>query len=42
MPRQPRWDAPKTAQVARFLGATTSAVVRAAHSESHPEIDKYL
>jgi REP element-mobilizing transposase RayT len=30
------------AEVARFLGVTTSAVVRAAHSESHPEIEKYL
>jgi len=30
------------AEVARFLGVTTSAVVRAGHSESHPEIEKYL
>ena len=30
------------AAAARFLGVTTSAVVRAAHSESHPEIEKYL
>jgi hypothetical protein len=30
------------AEVGRFLGVTTSAVVRAAHSESHPEIEKYL
>jgi len=30
------------AQVARFLGVTTSAVVRAAHLESLPEIEKYL
>jgi len=30
------------AEVARFLGVTTSAVVRAAHSESHLEIEKYL
>jgi len=30
------------AVVARFLGVTTSAVVRAAYSEGHPEIDKYL
>jgi hypothetical protein len=30
------------AGVARFLGVTTSAVVRAAHSEDLPEIRKYL
>jgi hypothetical protein len=30
------------AEVARFLGVTTSAVGRASHSESHPEIEKYL
>jgi len=30
------------AQVARFLGVTTSAVVRAAHSENVAEIGKYL
>jgi len=30
------------AEVARFLGVTTSAVVRAVHSESHPDIEKYL
>jgi uncharacterized protein YijF (DUF1287 family) len=30
------------AEVARFLGVTTSAVVRAAHLESLPEIEKYL
>jgi len=30
------------AEVARFLGVTTSAVVRAAHSENHPKIEKYL
>lgn len=30
------------AQVARFLGVTTWAVVRATHSESLPEIEKYL
>jgi len=30
------------AEVARFLGVTTSVVVRAVHSESHPEIEKYL
>jgi hypothetical protein len=30
------------AEVARFLGVTTSAVVRAAYSESHPESKKYL
>ena len=29
------------AEVARFLGVTTSAVVRAAHSEGLPEIEKY-
>ena len=29
------------AQVARFLGVITSAVVRAAHSEGLPEIEKY-
>jgi len=29
------------AQVARFLGVTTSAVVRAAHSEGLPEIEEY-
>ena len=29
------------AEVARFLGVTTSAVVRAAHLESLPEIEKY-
>jgi hypothetical protein len=29
-------------EVARFLGVTTAAAVRAAHSESHPEIEKYL
>ena len=28
-------------EVARFLGVTTSAVVRAAHSEGLPEIEKY-
>ena len=30
------------AETALFLGVTTSAVVRAAHTESHPEIEKYL
>jgi len=30
------------AEVARFLGVTTSAVVRAAHLESLPEIEKDL
>lgn len=30
------------AEVARFLGVTTSAVVRAAYSESLPEIETYL
>jgi hypothetical protein len=30
------------AEVARFLGGTTSAVGRASPSESHPEIIKYL
>jgi len=30
------------AEVARFLGVTTSAVVRAAHSKDLPEIQKYL
>ena len=30
------------AEVARFLGVTTSAVVRAASSEDLPEIEKYL
>jgi len=30
------------AEVARFLGVTTSAVVRAAYSEDLPEIQKYL
>lgn len=30
------------AEVARFLGVTTSAVARAAHSEDSPEIRKYL
>jgi REP element-mobilizing transposase RayT len=30
------------AEVARFLGVTTSAVVRAANSEDLPEIEKYL
>jgi hypothetical protein len=30
------------AEVARFLGVSTSAMVRAAYSESHPEIEKYL
>ena len=30
------------AEVARFLGVTTSAVVRAAYLESLPEIEKYL
>ncbi len=29
------------AQMACFLGVTTSAVVRAAHSEGLPEIEKY-
>ena len=29
------------AEVARFLGVTTSAVVRAAHSEVLPKIEKY-
>jgi hypothetical protein len=29
------------AEVARFLGVTSSAVVHAAHSESLPEIEKY-
>ena len=29
------------AEVARFLGVITSAVVRAAHSEGLPEIEKY-
>jgi hypothetical protein len=29
-------------EVARFLWVTTSVVVRAEHSESHPEIEKYL
>jgi hypothetical protein len=29
------------AEVARFLGVTPSAVVRAAHSEGLPEIEKY-
>jgi len=36
------WMGYPPAGVARFLGVTTSAVVRAAHSESHPEIEKYL
>ncbi len=36
------WVGYPAAEVARFLGVTTSAVVRAAHSENHPEIDKYL
>ena len=30
------------AEVARFLGVTTSAVVRAAYSEELPELAKYL
>jgi len=30
------------AEVACFLRVTTSAVVRAPHSENHPEIEKYL
>ncbi len=30
------------AEVARLLGVTTSAVVRAANSENLPEIDKYI
>jgi hypothetical protein len=30
------------AEVARFLGVTTSAVVRGAHVEDLPEIEKYL
>jgi hypothetical protein len=30
------------AQVARFLGVSTSAVVRAAHSEELPEVWNYL
>ena len=30
------------AEVARFLGVTTSAVVRAAHSEDLPEMERYL
>ncbi len=34
-------DGYPAAEVARFLGVTTSAVVRAAHSEGLPEIEKY-
>jgi len=30
------------AQVARLLGVSTSAVVRAAHSEQLPEVENYL
>jgi hypothetical protein len=30
------------AEVARFLGVTTSAVIRAAYSEELPELQKYL
>jgi hypothetical protein len=30
------------AEVARFLGVTTSAMVRAAYSKDLPEIQKYL
>ncbi len=30
------------AEVARFLGARTSAVIRAAYSEELPELQKYL
>jgi hypothetical protein len=30
------------AEVVRFVGVTTSALVRAEHSESHPEMEKYL
>jgi len=30
------------AEVARFLGVSTSAVVRTAHLESLPEIEKYV
>ena len=30
------------AEVARFLGVSTSAVVRAAHSQDLPEMRKYL
>ena len=30
------------AEVAPFLGATTLAMVRMAHSQSHPEMEKYL
>jgi hypothetical protein len=36
------WMGYTAAEVARFLGVTAWAVVRATHSESHPEIDKYL
>ena len=53
MPRQPRLDAPGTlhhvmgrgiagAKGARFLGVTTSAIIRAAYSEELPELQKYL
>jgi uncharacterized protein YijF (DUF1287 family) len=30
------------AEVARFLGVTTSAVIRTAYSEELPELQKYL
>jgi len=30
------------AEVARFVGVSTSALVYAAHAESHHEIEKYL
>jgi hypothetical protein len=36
------WIGYPAAEVARFLGVTTSAVVPATHSESHPGIEKYL
>ena len=34
-----RWD--PGAEVARFLGVRTSAVIRAAYSEERPELPKY-
>jgi hypothetical protein len=30
------------AEVARFVEVSTSVLVRPAHSESHPEMEKYL
>jgi len=36
------FSAMQAEEVARFLGVTTWAVVRAAHAESHIEIEKYL